>query len=82
MGCAVGDVVGRQVVFGVVVGHVGCAAIPVETKLTLGFTTAKPMKSQPDHLDSSLDNGVMDKAGSHRVIGLDRRFWLFPTHFL
>ena len=82
MGRSVGDVVGRRVVFGVIVRHVGGAAIPVETKLTLGFMTAKPVKSHPDHLDSSLDNGVMDKAGSCRVIGLDRRFRLFPPHFL
>ncbi len=39
---SVGFVVDRQVVFGVVVGQIVAALVPVEGKLFLGFTALEP----------------------------------------
>ncbi len=39
---SVGFVVDGRVVFGVVVGQIAAAFVPVEVKLFLGFTTSEP----------------------------------------
>ena len=57
------QVVGWRVMLGVIVCHVGCAFVPVESELSLGGTAAQPVEAHPNHFDSSLDDRVLDESG-------------------
>ena len=43
MGCSVGNVVGRRMMFGVVISHVCGAPVPIKMKLALCCTATEPM---------------------------------------
>ena len=44
-----------------VISKVSHVAFPVEAEFILGFMAAEPVEAHPDHLDLSLDNGIIDK---------------------
>ncbi len=71
MSRAVSEVVRWRMVLGVVIGHIGGAFRPVKAKLMLCRTTAEPVEAHPNHLYSSLDDGVRDEASCSRIVGLD-----------
>jgi hypothetical protein len=73
-------VVGVGVMFGVVVGLVLGARIPVITKLILGCAAAEPPKLHTHHLGPAGDNSFIGSSRDCRVISLNRTFWLGPTH--
>ena len=52
MGMAVGEVVSRRVMFGVVIGKVGSAGMPIVSEL---------LEAMPNHLSMSLDDCVVDE---------------------
>ncbi len=72
--------VGIGVVFGVVVGPVLGARIPVIANLILGCTAMEPPKLHIHHLGPAGDNNFVGNPRCCRVIHLDRNFWLGPTH--
>ena len=59
-----GEVIGRWMVFSVVVCHVGRAFVPVKPELALSGSAPEPKDAHPDHFDAPLDDGVMDKSNS------------------
>ncbi len=69
----VGQVVGRWVMFGVVVCHVVCSFAPEESELTLalGWTAPEPMEAHPNHFDPVLDYCITDEARGGRVGSLN-----------
>jgi hypothetical protein len=69
-------VVGVRVMFGMVVGPVLGACIPVITKSILGCTAMEPPKLHIHHLCPAGDNSFIDNSCGCRVIHLDRTFWL------
>ncbi len=75
-----GFVVGVRVVFGVVVGPVLGACIPVISKLILGSTATEPPKLHIHHLGSAGHNSLVANSSCCRVICLDKTFRLGPTH--
>ncbi len=75
-----GFVVGVMVMFGMVVGPVLGACIPVIMKLILGCTATEPPKLHIRHLGPAGDNSFIGNSRSCRVIHLDRTFWLGPIH--
>ena len=75
-----GFVVGIRVVFGVVVGPVLGACIPVILKLILGSTAMEPSKLHVHHLGPAWHNSLVGNSSCCRVIHLDRTFRLGPTH--
>lgn len=77
---AVGFMVGVRVMFGIVVGPVFRAGIPIVSKLVLRCTAAEPPKSHVHHFAPSRNNGVVSNPCSSRVVSLDRRFGLGPAH--
>ena len=56
------QVVRGRVVFGVVIGEIVGAFVPIEAKLALGFSTSEPMDSHANHFDAACDDGVVDKS--------------------
>jgi hypothetical protein len=80
MQASTGFVVGNRVVFGVLVGPVLRACIPVIAKLILGCAATEPPKSHIHHLGPAGDNCFVSNSRCCRVICLDRTFWLGPTH--
>ena len=72
--------VGVRVVFGVLVGPVLRACIPVIAKLILGCAATEPPKSHIHHPGPAGDNSFVGNSRCCRVIHLDRTFWLGPTH--
>ncbi len=69
-----------MVVFGMVVGPVLGAHIPVITKLILEIAVTEPPKLHIHHFCPAGDNGFVGHSRDCRVIHLDRPFWLGPTH--
>ncbi len=67
-------------VFGVVVGPVLGACIPVISKLILGCTATEPPKLHIHHLGPAGHNSLVGNSSCCRVIRLDRIFRLEPTH--
>jgi hypothetical protein len=76
---SMGFMVGVRVVFGMVVGPVLGACIPIITKLILGCTAMEPPKLHIHHLGSAGDNSLVGISCGCRIIPLDRTFWLWPT---
>jgi hypothetical protein len=72
--------VGVRVMFGMVVGPVLGARIPVITTLILGCVAMEPQKLHIHHLDPAGENSFIGNSCGCRVISLDRTFWLGPTH--
>jgi hypothetical protein len=79
MQALMGFVVGVRVVFGMVVGPVLRACVPVITKLILGCTAMGPPKLHIHHLGPAGDNSFVGNSHCYRVICLGRTFWLGPT---
>ena len=52
--CSVGKMVGRRMMFCVIVGHVCTTFVPVETELALRRSASQPMKTHPYHFDPAL----------------------------
>jgi hypothetical protein len=75
-----GFVVGVRVVFGVVVGPVLGACIPVISKLILGCSAMEPPKLHIHHLGPARHNSLVGYSSCCRVIRLDRTFTLGLTH--
>jgi hypothetical protein len=73
-------VVGVGVMFGMVVGPVLGAHIPVITKLILECAAMEPPKLHIHHLGPAGDNSFIGNSCGCRVISLDRTFWLGLTH--
>jgi hypothetical protein len=67
--------------FRVVVCHILQASALVKAELALSCMAPQPMEAHPDHLDPALDDRIADEARSSRIVGLDRRSGLFPSHF-
>ncbi len=65
----------------VVVGKVGGPAGPVEMKLGLGLPAAEPMEAEPNHFGAPLNDGVVEETSGGRIVSLDWRGRLRPTHF-
>jgi hypothetical protein len=80
MQASMGFVVSVRVVFGVVVGPVLGACIPVISKLILGCVAMEPPKSHIHHLGPAGHNSLVGNSSCCRVICLDRTFRLGPTH--
>jgi hypothetical protein len=80
MQVSMGFVVGVRVVFGVVVGSVLGACIPVIKKLILGCATTEPPKLHIHHLGPAGHNSLVGNSSYCRVIHLDRTFRLGSTH--
>ena len=68
-------------VFGTVVGPVFGAFVPVITKLALGFTATKPVKTVVHGFGLFLDDGVVDDTDRSGVVSLNWRRRLGPAHF-
>ena len=81
MGMSVGQVICWRMMLGVVVSKVGSAAVPVEAELGLGLPAAEPVEAEPNHLSASLDDCVIEEAGSRGVVCLDWGGRLGPSHF-
>ena len=64
------------------VGKISGAFVPVEAEVDMGFTAVVPLGSHQNHLDASVDNGIIYKASGGGVVCLDRQARLAPTHFL
>ena len=79
--CSLGKMVGRRMMFCVIIGHVCTTFVPVEKELALRRSASQPMKTHPYHFDPALDDGVGDECCGGRVVGLDWRLRLFPSHF-
>jgi hypothetical protein len=77
---SMGFVVGVRVVFGVVVGPVLGACIPVVSKLILGCVATEPSKLHIHHLGPVGHNSFVGNSCCCRVICLDWTFRLGPTH--
>jgi hypothetical protein len=75
-----GFVVGVRVVFGVVVGPVLGACIPVILKLILGCAAMEPPKLHIHHLGPAGYNSLVGNSSCCRVISLYSTFRLGPTH--
>ena len=71
MGLPVGKVVCRRMVLSMIVGQVARAFVPVKAKLALGGAAAPPVEAHPNHLDATLDDGVIGETRSCGVIRLD-----------
>ena len=71
MGSSVGYVVGRRMMFRVVIRQIGGPFIPIEAELVLRCPAAEPMKAHPDHLESALNDCVLNESCSSRVVSLD-----------
>ncbi len=80
MRASMGFMVGGRVVFGVIVGPVLGACIPVVSKLILGFAAMEPPKMHIHHLGPAGHNSLVGNSRCCRVIHLDRTFRLGPTH--
>ena len=80
MQALMGFLVSVRVVFGVVVGPVLGARIPVITKLILGCAVMEPQKLHIHHLGHAVDNSFVGNSHCCRDIHLDRTFRLGPTH--
>ncbi len=80
MQALMGFLVSVRVVFGVVVGPVLGARIPVITKLILGCVAMEPPNLHIHHLGLAGDNSFVGNSLGCKVICLDRTFWLGPTH--
>ena len=72
--------VGVRVMFGIVVGPVFRAGVPIVSKLVLRFTAAEPPKSHVHYFALSRNNSVVGNPCSSRVVSLDRRFGLGPAY--
>ena len=70
-----------RMMLGVVVGKVGGPAGPIETKLGLGLAAAEPMEAEPNHFSAPLDDGVVKETSGGRIVSLEWRGRLRPTHF-
>ena len=81
MGMSMCEVVGGGVVFGVVICKIMGSALPIEAELILCFAATEPVQSEPNHFGFALDDGVMEKSGSCRIVGLYRSLRLGPSHF-
>ena len=68
-------------VFGVIVGNVVGAFIPIEAELALRFSASEPVEAETEHLDSLRNDSVVRESDRSRVISLDRRRRLRPSHF-
>ncbi len=79
---SVGFVVDGQVVFGVVVGQVATAFVPVEAKLFLGFTALEPPYAEIHGLGFPWNDGEVGDADCRGVVRLDLSAGLWPTHFV
>ena len=53
----------------------------MEPELALCRLAVEPMQLHPYHLDSPLNDGVIDETGCSGVVHLYGRFGLFPAHF-
>ena len=73
---AVGFVVGVRVVFGVVIGPVFGASIPVIMKLVLGSSAPEPPEVYIHHFGPVGYNRFVGDTCGGGVISLDRAFWL------
>ncbi len=80
MQALMGFVVGIRVVFGVVVGPVLGACIPVILKLILGCTAMEPPKLPIHHLGPTGHNSLVGNSCCCKVISLDRTFRSGSTH--
>ncbi len=69
MQASMGFVVGVRVMFGIVVGPVLGACIPVITKLILGCVAMEPPKLHIYHLGPVGDNSFIGNSCGGRVIG-------------
>ena len=78
---SVGEVVGWRMVFGVIVGNVVGAFIPIELELALRFLAPEPVEAEAEHLDVLCDDSVIREPDCSGVVSLDRRRWLRPAHF-
>ncbi len=67
--------------FGVVIGEIVGAFVPIEAKLALGFSTSEPVDSHANHFDAACDDGVVYESDCSRIVCLDGRLGLWPTHF-
>ena len=56
------QVVSGRVVFGVVIGEIVGAFVPIEAKLALGFAASEPVDSHANHFDAACDDGVINKS--------------------
>ncbi len=79
---SVGLVEDGWVVFGVVVGQIASAFVPVVVELFLGFTASQPPEAEIHGLGFPRDDGVVDDVGSSGVVHLDGSAWLWPTRFV
>ncbi len=80
MQASMGFVVGVRVLFGVVVGPVLGACIPVILKLILGCAATESPKLHIHHFGPARHNSLVGNSSCCRVIFLDRTFRLGPTH--
>ena len=65
------QVVSGRVVFGVVIGEIVGAFVPIEAKLALGFSTSEPMDSHANHLDAACDDSIIYESDCSRIVCLD-----------
>jgi hypothetical protein len=75
-----GFVLGVRAVFGVAVGPVLGACIPVILILILGCSAMEPPKLHIHHLGPAGHNSLVGNSSCCRVTCLDRTFWLGLIH--
>ena len=76
-----GFLVKRGVIFGTVIGKIFRYRSPKETRLALRFAAAELVVFQVHGFGLALNDGVISNTHGSRVIALDGRFMLRPTHF-
>ena len=79
---SVGFVVDGWVVFGVIVGQVATAFVPVEAELFLGFAASEPPQAEIHGLGFPWNDGEVGNANCSGVVCLDRSAGLWPTQFV
>ncbi len=75
------NVICRDVMFGVIVGQVVAAFLPKDLELSLGIMAFKPIKLRVKRFELACYDGVVDISSCSRVVNLDCRIGLGPTHF-
>ncbi len=75
------QVVSGRVVFGVVIGKIVGAFVPIEAELALGFSTSEPMDSHANNLDAACDDSVIYESDCSQIVCLDGQLGLWSTHF-
>ena len=75
MGALVGQVVGRRMVFSVVIRHIHTTFVPIKAELTLRRTTVEPMEPH------TMVSWMKPETVGGGVVSLDRGFRLGLAHF-